>query len=212
MDTPDNCYPGTDVLINKKDILDFEELERYERLMTTERGAQSPPEIDLTAQGYARLHHHLFQDVYDWAGKARECDIAKADAMFCRVDFVEQELERRMEAVRRDHEEKKLVRKQEFAKRAAEHVSELNAIHPFREGNGRTMRLFLKTLAAKAGHKLDLRRINPDRWHDASVRSFKNQDYAPMEKLIEGALCSREKSKTRARIRKRDDRGRGRGD
>ncbi len=58
-----------------------------------------------------------------------------------------------------------------FASRAAEHLSELNAIHPFREGNGRTLRAFLKHLAGQAGHPLELTRINPEPWMQASIDS-----------------------------------------
>jgi cell filamentation protein len=52
--------------------------------------------------------------------------------------------------------------REQFAARAAEHMCELNTIHPFLDGNGRTQRAFLEMLAKQAGHDIDLARIDPD--------------------------------------------------
>ena len=75
-----------------------------------------------------------------------------------------------------------------FAARAAEHISELNAIHPFLDGNGRALRAFLEILAERAGHAIDLARIDPQAWNAASIAGFHKQDYRPMRAVIAGAL------------------------
>jgi cell filamentation protein len=70
---------------------------------------------------------------------------------------------------------------------AAHFLAELNAIHPFREGNGRTQLSFLTLLAAQAGHPLALNRMNPKDMLAAMIASFKS-DEAPLASLIEGLV------------------------
>jgi cell filamentation protein len=76
----------------------------------------------------------------------------------------------------------------EFATALAEHVNEINAIHPFREGNGRTLQLFLTMMAEKAGHQFDIRSITPQDWIDASIHGFKSATSVRFKALIEKAL------------------------
>ena len=77
-----------------------------------------------------------------------------------------------------------------FAEQAAVIVGDINYIHPFREGNGRTQLPYLKQLADKAGHRLDLARIEGPRWIEASVLSHAT-DYGPMAALIGEAIVPR---------------------
>ena len=67
---------------------------------------------------------------------------------------------------------------------AAEQICEINAIHPFRDGNGRTQRAFLAYLGAAAGFLVRLERIDPRSWQSASIVSFQKADYGPMHQLI----------------------------
>lgn len=73
----------------------------------------------------------------------------------------------------------------DFAKRAARFLAELNAIHAFREGNGRTQLSFFLLLAEQAGHRLDLEDFDPDAFLDAMIVSF-GSDETPLVSLIEG--------------------------
>jgi fido (protein-threonine AMPylation protein) len=77
---------------------------------------------------------------------------------------------------------------EQFVGRAAEHVSELNAVHPFREGNGRTQRLLLEVMGQNAGHPVDLQNINPTAWNEASIIGFQRGDYEPMRQVIGAVL------------------------
>jgi len=179
-------YPGTSVLINKEDIRDQDELDAFERIMTANRMETLPTGIKLTRGGYKKIHFHIFQDVYDWAGQERSVDIAKGD-WFCRAQYIGRELARRFTILRKEDGLRGLT-PERFAERAAEHVAEINAIHPFREGNGRTQRAFLQILGERAGHPIDLSRIDPGPWFEASVRSFRHGDYAPLRDVILKAL------------------------
>lgn len=195
-------YPGTEILINKRNIRNAELLERFERLMSTKRMEESSPDIPMTYEGYKAIHKHIFQDVYEWAGKARTVSLAKGATFFGPPDHVDTEMKKRFELIQKENKLRGL-RREEFAKRAAEHLSEINAVHPFREGNGRAQRQFLKVLAQQAGHKLDLQRIKPEVWHQASVEGFQGK-YACMEKVIHGSIVE-----PRIRSRSREE-GRGR--
>jgi cell filamentation protein len=86
-------YPGTRVLRNVENIHDAEELARFERLMTAQRLREGLPNVELSADGYRALHRHLFQDVYDWAGRDRIVEIAKGDSLFCLPQFIRPELD-----------------------------------------------------------------------------------------------------------------------
>src|SRR5271166_2523493 len=76
----------------------------------------------------------------------------------------------------------------EFAARAAHTLAELNAIHPFREGNGRTQLTYLTLLAEQAGHPLAMERMNPSAMLATMVASFQS-DEAPLATLIEGLIA-----------------------
>jgi cell filamentation protein len=76
----------------------------------------------------------------------------------------------------------------DFAERAAEHVIELNAIHPFREGNGRALRAFLFLLARQAGHDIKVERIDALTWNEASRVSFRSGDSRAMRNIIADAI------------------------
>jgi cell filamentation protein len=180
-------YPGTDVLINKEGIRDAGELEQFERVVTANRMEHLPADVPLTYVGYRRLHHHIFEPIYAWAGEARTVNISKGNAMFCLVPHISPQMEQRFAVIRAENSLRGLSRA-EFVARAAEHICELNAIHPFRDGNGRTQRAFLEALAARVGHPLRLERIDPRAWNEASIRSFQAGDYEPMRQVIELAI------------------------
>jgi cell filamentation protein len=180
-------YPGTGVLINKEGIRDAGELEEFERIVTANRMEHLPADVPLTYAGYRRLHRHIFEPVYAWAGEARTVNIAKGNAMFCLVPHIAGQMEQRFAAIPAENSLRGL-RREAFAARAAEHICELNAIHPFRDGNGRTLRAFLDGLAAQAGHPLRLERIDPRAWNEASIRSFQVGDYEPMRQVIGRAM------------------------
>lgn len=191
-------YPGTKVLKNKADVRTATKADLYERLVSQERSRHIAAGIrkrtiviQMSPKGYKELHRQIFQDVYDWAGKTRTVNIAKK-SMFCLVPYIENHLKERFALINKENDLKGLPA-QDFASRAAEHIAEINAIHPFREGNGRTQRLFLKALAHQAGHDLSLTRIEADAWHEASIKSF-HGDYDPMRRIIAGALTGRDQS------------------
>jgi cell filamentation protein len=199
MDDP-YVWPATSTLINKENIRDPEEFETFERVMTANRLETLPAGIPITAEGYRRIHRFIFQDVYDWAGQYRTVNIAKGNAMFCLVPHIASQLRQRFAAIRAERGLKGLTR-DEFAGCAAEHICEINAIHPFRDGNGRTLRAFLERLGEAAGHSVDLKQIDPATWNAASISSFQDATYDTMRQLILGTLIEPALERKRARPR-----------
>jgi fido (protein-threonine AMPylation protein) len=184
------AWPGSETLRNKLGIHDAANLKKAEYRVTIERMTQATTlRVAPGAQGYRQLHAHIFQDVYDWAGETRSVDISKPGAFFARAQFIARELDRRFEIFAGGGPLKGTDPKI-FADRVAEHLVELNAIHPFREGNGRTMRAHLQHLARDAGQDLALHRIDPAKWIAASITGMQTTDHRPMRDVVLEAIKS----------------------
>ena len=180
------CYPGSSVLRNRLGLRDQAELDAFEALITAQRGEERLPRGALSFAHHRASHHHLFQDVFDWAGKPRTVHIAKGGNIFCSPECIEGEAWKLFIKARAG----RFLRNQparEFARLSAEFLAELNAIHRFRAGNGRTQLTYLTLLAVRAGHPLALERMEPAAMRAAMVASF-NNDVAPLAGLIEGLI------------------------
>jgi cell filamentation protein len=152
----------------------------------------SPPNFDLA---YLKaLHHFIFQDVFEWAGRTRDEHIALSDGttayvaeirklnkftdsvdIRAEISTVFAELRASNNLVGLSHGA--------FCAQAASFLVRLNAIHPFREGNGRTQRAFMAALARHAGHEIAFDVMSKRMNMDASIAS-KVDDPAPMHKLL----------------------------
>jgi cell filamentation protein len=187
------CYLGTDVLRNKEDIRDNDELEQFERTASARRLETLPRNLPITVSGYRQIHRYMLQDVYDWAGEFRTINTRRTGP-FCKTQYIGPEMERRFAAINAEGNLRGLA-PDAFAARAAEHACELNAVHCFLEGNGRTQRAFLEILAAQAGHEIDLARVDPAAWNAAAAKSFHTQDYGPMAQVIARALVARKRER-----------------
>lgn len=184
---------GGSTLRNKLGITDPTTLKKAEYRLTVERMMEATTlRLPVTAQGYRELHRHIFQDVYAWAGESRTVDMAKPGAFFARAPFIERELARRFDAFAKGGPLKGQS-SAIFADRVGEHLVELNAIHPFREGNGRTMRAHLQHLARDAGHDLSLTRIDAGKWIAASITGMQTTDHGPMRDVIMSAIRPHER-------------------
>lgn len=132
------AYPGTPVLQNLLDIRDPQQLEAFEVEISTLRAEEPFPHGDFDAPHYCSIPHHLFQDVYAWAGQNRTVRTSKGGNSFCNPEYIRNEMDilfSRFENGQRFSEREPPV----FVALAAEFLGELNAIHPFSEGNGRSI-------------------------------------------------------------------------
>jgi cell filamentation protein len=194
------CYPGTDIYRNKEGIRDNKDLEDFESRQSASRLMTLPHDLPITVQGYREIHRYVFQDVYDWAGQYRTVNTGRTGP-FCKAEYIASELSKRFAAINVENNLRGLTADR-FATRSAEHMNELNAIHPFLDGNGRTQRAFLEILARQAGHKIDLARIDPKVWNEASKEGYYTQDHRRMRDVIAGALIEAERGATEAKSAK----------
>ena len=165
------CYPGTTVLKNIADLRTQAALNRFEAAMTAQRADEPLPQGRFSASHYRAIHHHLFQDVYRWAGKYRTVRIARGGSAFCYPENIDREMQLLFQGLARNRHLKARTRKA-FVAGATAFLAQLNAIHPFREGNGRSQTTFLVLLADTAGHPLDLDRLKPKAFLKAMIASF----------------------------------------
>lgn len=181
------CYPPDYlVLKNKPGLKDASALDRFERRSVVQRQMEGVPEGDFDLAHLRAIHRHLFQDVYDWAGAPRTVEIAKGGNPFQFRRFIETgmaDVHRRL--VAGNH--LKNLTPDAFSERAAEIIGDVNDVHPFREGNGRTQALCLEQLVRNAGHSFDLRRITKDRWLAASKAAHAGR-YDPLGDCIREAI------------------------
>lgn len=181
-ETDPYCYPRTNVLKNRLDLRDADALEAFEADAVTQRGDEPLPDGDFSPASFRNLHHHLFQDVYDWAGKYRTVRIGKGSSMFCYPEYINGQMEALFEWLA----EQKFLRRLDadvFAAKGAHFLSELNVIHPFRDGNGRTQMVFFGILAVRAEYHLDLEQLRPEVFLAAMIAAF-NGDEAPLAAQI----------------------------
>ena len=184
------CYPGTNVLKNKLDIRDLDRLHEAERDYSSVRQAElSNMGVtgDFSFKHLCSIHKQLFQDVYSWAGKTRIVDISKG-TIFCLVQFIESQFDDLYRKLKKENFLADIADEKEMGKRLAFYLGELNMIHPFREGNGRTQRIFIEQLCLNNGRfEIDFTEITKEEMIAASVRSA-NASNDMLEELIEKCL------------------------
>jgi cell filamentation protein len=180
------CYPGTGVLKNRLDLREQAQLDDFETLITAQRSDEPLPGGRLGYAHYCAIHRHLFQDVFAWAGTVRTVRMAKRYSMFCYPEYIDVEVRKLFHGLSAAKFLKGLSAV-EFAHQSARLLTQLNAIHPFREGNGRTQLTFLTLLATRAGHPLALDRMDPGAMLHAMVASF-DSDQSRLATLIESLI------------------------
>lgn len=180
------CYKGTQVLKNIPDLRDPAALERFEAVAAAQRSDEPLPSGKFSISHYRAIHHHLFQDVYPWAGRLRQIRLSKAKSTFCYPENIAAELRKLFAELKRRSNLRGLT-PDVFAAQAAHFLAELNAIHPFREGNGRSQMTFLTHLAAAAGYPFDLQRLDPPAFLAAMISSF-GGDEAPLRQQIRSLM------------------------
>ena len=159
-----NCYPDTAVLINRFDIRNEKELEQIEADITKLRINQwaiNPLSCSFDFEYYKAIHAYLFGDLYDWAGQIRTVNISKRGTVFCPAEKIETQAELIFARLKRQNYFKGFSKKK-FINEFVDFYCVTNNLHPFREGNGRTQRVFLAQLADQAGYELNYSELDVD--------------------------------------------------
>ncbi len=181
------CYPGTNVLKNKLGIRDDNALTIAEREITSLKLLKlynMPIISEFNFGTLCKIHKTIFEDIYEWAGQIRRGDfLSKGNSIFCKGPYIVENAKTIFESIK---SEKYLagINKQEFIKRMAYYMGEINALHPFREGNGRTAREFFRQLSLNAKYKLDFSKMEKEELLIADIEAF-NGKYSKLIKILE---------------------------
>ncbi len=182
-------YPDSSVLRNIPAIKDVGALEKFEQRATTIRADEVEPHIaplPINLAMWQEIHRILFQDVYEWAGKLRSVQLAKGDTVFAHPPYIEAEAKRIFGELAADNlaDANQTV----FISRMAYYFGELNTLHPFREGNGRTQKMLFDEIARRSGYVIHWSIISTDDLLEAVIAAFQNQDYQSLSRLFSHAV------------------------
>ena len=180
--------PGSKVLVNKLGVVDAVLLRQVEAEATFLRDAQLkavtlPGRFDLAH--LRAFHRHLFGDVYPWAGEVRRVDLTRT-ATFAHWAHIEAYADDVFKRLRAEHHLSALD-VEGFLDRFTFFYAEVNALHPFREGNGRAQRAFFRQLALHAGRRVDFGLLDPVEYNDA-CRISMTSSTDPLRRLFALAL------------------------
>ncbi|GHD20994.1 Fic/DOC family protein [Tianweitania populi] len=223
-------YPNTsddpdrqDVLRNKFGIETRSELRTAEyrvaafRIIEIEEGFG--PKGNFDAAHLKAIHGHIFQDVYEWAGHTRnESSVVdgervqpiggmrKGDTSFLHGARIDIGLNEALKPIS-EAQAFRRASPYEFAERAAKVLSELNYVHPFREGNGRTQEAFISELGRQYGHEIDFTNISKTRMIEASISTTNDPSHPAMKHVIKDAMDSNRREALRGAFSDLEDVG-----
>lgn len=185
------CYEGTNVLINKLNIHDNVELKAAETEITfikqeflTDSGITGR----FSVSHLKNIHKTLFEDIYFFAGKYRNEQIGKSNTWFYPPIAIESSVNKLLDNLKSEKHLRNMSNEQ-FTDRVSYYMAELNAIHPFREGNGRTIREFIRQLCLYNDYVLDWSACDKNEILEASINSY--DDYTTLIPIIIKCTSSR---------------------
>jgi cell filamentation protein len=182
------------VFVNKKGITDLTTLQRAEEealaqayeILLTEVRVDTP----MTSELLCHIHNRIFGELYEWAGRWRTVWISKPSITWPAPDFLEQNMAAFGREVLAKYPAYILSEDDAFCTAIGEIQGEFLVIHPFREGNARTIKLLTDLLAVQTGRPLliyDQSEEGQEAYIAAATVAFKRQ-YAPMVNIIQQAL------------------------
>ena len=168
----DNCYKGTTCLVNKLGIRDEKKLSEIEAGITFAKAVmleETPIDDDFGFEHFKKIHEFLLCDLYEWAGQVRTIDISKKRTKFLDAASIESIGTRCFAKVKDGYFEN--LSFDEFVKRIAEFYNDVNYIHPFREGNGRTQRIYFTQLIRHYGYDINFADVDTDELMIATIQA-----------------------------------------
>lgn len=166
------CYHESNVLKNKLNLRDLDVLHDAERELSMARYFDMENQGvtgDFSLEHMKSIHHYLFQDIYEWAGEIRTVDISKG-TIFCLSQFISEQFNIVYSWLKKEKFLKEIKDKSEMSEKLAYLLGEINMIHPFREGNGRTQRMYLEQLCRLNGNfEINFSYVTKDEMIQASI-------------------------------------------
>jgi cell filamentation protein len=179
------------ILKNLPGFTDQELLDKFERIQATKAILNLPLNPVMGQFDTAHLkaiHARIFQNIYPWAGEFRRVNMHRSGSYpFAAVQFLETNLKATFAKLAAENHLRGLDAPA-FSNRAAYYQGELNAIHPFRDANGRAQREFVRELAAEAGYRINWSRVTREQMYAASIESHHRGKNAALAALIAKAI------------------------
>ncbi len=169
----DDCYEGTSCLINKFGIADENKLSEIEANITLVKSAQleeNPINGSFDTNHYKNIHRYLFEDLYDWAGKFKTINISKKGTSFADTNEIESLCNNCFKRLK-EYNYFQNMSFENFIENIVDLYCTLNIIHPFREGNGRTQRIFISQLIRYNGYDINFSDIHSHYLMIATIQS-----------------------------------------
>ena len=168
-----DCYEGTTCLINKFGIKDENILKDLETTVTFGKITEyslNPLFNTFDVNHYKAIHKYLFEDIYEWAGEYRTVDMSKKGTNFVRAESID-ELMAKCFARLKNNNCFQGLGFDDFVDSIVDFYCVTNMIHPFREGNGRTQRVFLTQLIDLNGYSINFADIDTDELMIATIQA-----------------------------------------
>lgn len=178
------CYPNSNVLKNKLNIMTGEKLELAEREYTSLAITEikiNPVKGDFDLKHLQNIHRHVFKDIFDWAGELRTVNISKGTHFYNHMYIIDG-AETIFSKLKKENYLLGLSRNKVY-ERLGYYLGEINVLHPFREGNGRSQRIMIEYLAQVAGYNVDFSKVSSSEMIEACIDSFKG-NYAKMTEIF----------------------------
>ena len=170
------CYPDSNVLKNKLNIRDNKLLKTAEEEITLIKQMEllkNPIKGNFSKSHLMNIHKFIFEDIYFFAGKIRREQISKANTMFYPPNLIDRELDKVFTKIKEEKMLKETDEEKAFDNLAYV-MAELNIIHPFREGNGRSIREFIRLMAKCMGYDMNWGNVDKEELLEASILSVEN--------------------------------------
>ena len=166
-----DCYEGTLCLINKFNIRDEKQLAAVEADITLAKTMtliRNPLPGKFDFAHYKAIHRFLFEDLYSWAGEIRTVDMSKKGTAFVKAEEIERIADSCFLRLRQNQFFLNYS-SDKFIPAIVDFYDTTNILHPFREGNGRTQKIFISQLAENAGYHIDFANMDPDELMVATI-------------------------------------------
>ena len=179
------------ILKNVRGLTDHEKLDKLERAQAFKalsRLEEVPVRGSFDKAHLQEIHRRIFESVYPWAGELRQINFSRAASYpFAMVQFMQGNIDKTFAELASENHLKGLDA-EAFAGRAGHYLGELNTLHAFREGNGRTQREFIRELAAEAGHHINWARVSREQMYEASSQSHNQGNNAGLTAVIRASI------------------------
>jgi cell filamentation protein len=170
--------PATGILRNNLGITTQDELDKAEADISTAVLAglvDNPISGNFDLKHLQAIHKALFGSLYPWAGELRTVELAKDDTRFANPEFLAKAAVAVFDKLHSENRLRNLPNEQ-YIERLAHYFSEINILHPFREGNGRTQRTFFTLLTAESGHRIKWEEMDPAVNLKASIAAYQGEE------------------------------------